>query len=68
MRRYPMVADRSERVNGVTRLLVHTAPGRPSASALAGVLDQAHIAADEIYLRRPTLDDVFRQITTGKEH
>jgi ABC-2 type transport system ATP-binding protein len=60
----------AERHNGVTRLLVHGALDRPSASALAGVLGRAEIAADEIYLKRATLDDVFRQITnnTGTEH
>ena len=58
----------AERVNGVSHLLVHAAPGRPSATALVGVLGRAEIAADEIYLKRPTLDDVFRQITSGAEH
>jgi ABC-2 type transport system ATP-binding protein len=58
----------AERLNGVTHLLVHTAESRPSASALAGLLGRADIAADEIYLKRPTLDDVFRQITGGTEH
>ena len=58
----------AERVNGVTHLLVHAAPSRPSASELAGVLGRAEIAADEIYLKRATLDDVFRQITNGSEH
>jgi ABC-2 type transport system ATP-binding protein len=59
----------AERVNGVTRLLVHTARSRPSASELAGVLGRADIAANEIYLNRATLDDVFRQITTtATEH
>lgn len=54
----------AERVNGVTRLLVHAAPSQLSASELAGALGRAEIAADEIYLKRATLDDVFRQITT----
>ena len=58
----------AERVNGATCLLVHAAPGQPSATTLVGALKQADIAADEIYLRRPTLDDVFREITTGTEH
>jgi ABC-2 type transport system ATP-binding protein len=60
----------AERHNGVTRLLVHAAHDRPSASALADLLGRAEIAADEIYLKRATLDDVFRQITnnTGREH
>jgi ABC-2 type transport system ATP-binding protein len=62
----PGVADVAvvERVNGVTRLVVHTAQQRPSTSELTRRLGQADIAADEIYLRRPTLEDVFRQITT----
>ncbi|SRR5579883_443033 len=55
----------AERVNGVTHLLVQASPSRPSASELAGALGRAAIAANEIYLRRPTLDDVFRQITTN---
>jgi ABC-2 type transport system ATP-binding protein len=58
----------AERVNGVTRLLVHTESKRPSASDLLGALGRADIAAEEIYLKRPTLDDVFRQITSGTEH
>ena len=58
----------AERVNGVTHLLVQTAQKAPSASELAGALGRADIAADEIYLKRPTLDDVFRQITTATEH
>ena len=58
----------AERVNGATCLLVHAAPGQPCATTLAGALKQADIAADEIYLKRPTLDDVFREITTGTEH
>jgi ABC-2 type transport system ATP-binding protein len=58
----------AERMNGLTRLLVHAAASRPSATSLAGVLEQADIAAEEIYLRRPTLDDVFREITTATEH
>jgi hypothetical protein len=58
----------AERINGTTRLLVRTTQQPPSASAIATLLGQAEIAADEIYLRRPTLDDVFRKITTGAEH
>jgi ABC-2 type transport system ATP-binding protein len=54
----------AERVNGVARLLVQTSSSRPSASALAGALGRADIKADEIYLEQPTLDDVFRQITS----
>jgi ABC-2 type transport system ATP-binding protein len=54
----------AERVNGITRLVVQASPHRPSASELAGALGRAAIAADEIYLKRATLDDVFRQITT----
>jgi ABC-2 type transport system ATP-binding protein len=58
----------AERTNGVTHLLVHTAKSRPSASDLVGTLKQADIAAEEIYVKRPSLDDVFRQITAGPEH
>ncbi len=57
-----------ERVNGVAHLLVHTGRNPPSASELAGALGRADISADEIYLKRPTLDDVFRQITATTEH
>ncbi len=63
----PGVADVAvaERINGVTQLLVRTAQSRPSASELIGALGRAEIEADEIYLKRATLDDVFRQITTA---
>jgi gliding motility-associated transport system ATP-binding protein len=54
----------ASRLNGVTRLTVHTVESRPSASELAGVLGRADIAVDEIYLHRATLDDVFRHITS----
>jgi hypothetical protein len=57
----------AERVNGTTRLLVHATESRPSASELASLLGRAEISTDEIYLKRPTLDDVFRQITNGTE-
>jgi len=34
-----------------------------------GALGRNNIAADEFYLQRPTLDDVFRQITASRrEH
>jgi ABC-2 type transport system ATP-binding protein len=58
----------SERVNGTTRLLVHTSKNQASASGLMGALGRANIPADEFYLARPTLDDVFRQITRETEH
>ena len=64
----------AERINGVTRLQVQSSAGQNStkqisASQLAGVLGRANIPATEIYLQRPTLDDVFRQITSsGTEH
>ena len=64
----------AERINGVTRLQVQSSAGQNStkqisASQLAGVLGRANIPANEIYLQRPTLDDVFRQITSsGTEH
>jgi ABC-2 type transport system ATP-binding protein len=54
----------ASRLNGVTRLTVHTAQSRPAASELASLLGRAEIAVDEIYVHRATLDDVFRQITT----
>ena len=59
----------AERLNGVTRLHVHTSRSQASASEFAGVLGRANIPANEIYLQRPTLDDVFRQITADvREH
>jgi len=58
----------SERINGMTRLLVHTSKNQASASGLMGALGRANIPADEFYLARPTLDDVFRQITRETEH
>jgi ABC-2 type transport system ATP-binding protein len=57
----------AQRVNGVTHLLVRSARSCASASELAGALRRGDIACDEIYLKRPTLDDVFRQITGGTE-
>ena len=59
----------AERLNGTTRLLVHTSKNQASASGLLGALGRHNIAADEFYLQRPTLDDVFRQITASRrEH
>jgi len=59
----------ADRINGVARLVIHTSTSRPSASGLVGALGRANIPADEVYLQRPTLDDVFRQITAGvREH
>ena len=59
----------AERVNGTTRLLVHTSKNQASASGLLSALGRNNIAADEFYLQRPTLDDVFRQITASRrEH
>jgi ABC-2 type transport system ATP-binding protein len=58
----------AERVNGVTRLLVHRSERLPSAGDLAGVLGRAEITVDEIYQSRASLDDVFRQITTDTAH
>jgi ABC-2 type transport system ATP-binding protein len=55
----------AERIDGVTRLHVHTSRSQASASEFASVLGRANIPANEIYLQRATLDDVFRQITTG---
>jgi ABC-2 type transport system ATP-binding protein len=58
----------AERVNGVTRLLVHAPHSRPTAAELAGILGRSDIAVAEMFVKRATLDDVFRQITNGAEN
>ena len=58
----------AERVNGVTRLLVHAPQSRPTAAELAGILGRSDIAVAEMFVKRATLDDVFRQITNGAEN
>jgi ABC-2 type transport system ATP-binding protein len=58
----------AERVNGVTRLLVHAPQSRPTAAELAGILGRSDIAVAEMFVKRASLDDVFRQITNGAEN
>jgi ABC-2 type transport system ATP-binding protein len=58
----------AERVDGVTRLLVHAPQSRPTAAELAGLLGRSDIAVAEMFVKRATLDDVFRQITNGAEN
>jgi ABC-2 type transport system ATP-binding protein len=58
----------AERVNGVTRLLVHVPQSRPTAAELAGILGRSDIAVAEMFVKRASLDDVFRQITNGPEN
>jgi len=58
----------AERINGVTRLLVHAPQSRPTAAELAGILGRSDIAVAEMFVKRATLDDVFRQITNGAEN
>ncbi len=53
------------RLNGSTRLVIHAPQSRPSAAGLASLLGRSDIAVAEIYHRRATLDDVFRQITNN---
>jgi hypothetical protein len=60
--------DVAERVNGVTRLLVHAPQSRPTAAELAGILRRSDIAVAEMFVQRVSLDDVFRQITNGAEN
>jgi ABC-2 type transport system ATP-binding protein len=60
--------DVAERVNGVTRLLVHAPQSRPTAAELAGILRRSDIAVAEMFVKRVSLDDVFRQITNGAEN
>jgi ABC-2 type transport system ATP-binding protein len=58
----------AERVNGVTRLMVHAPQSRPTAAELAGILGRSDIAVAEMFVKRASLDDVFRQITNGPEN
>jgi len=53
-----------QRVNGVTRLAIQTSKARPSTSELTSLLRQSNIAVTEFYMKRATLDDVFRQIAS----
>jgi ABC-2 type transport system ATP-binding protein len=53
----------AERVDGVTRLLVHAPQDRPTAAELAGVLGRSNIVVSEMFLKRASLEDVFREIT-----
>jgi ABC-2 type transport system ATP-binding protein len=55
--------DVTQRVNGITHLVIETSEKRPSATELAGLLGRSNIAVTECYLERATLDDVFREIT-----
>jgi gliding motility-associated transport system ATP-binding protein len=58
----------AERVNGVTKLLVQAHQGRPTAAELAGILGRSDIAVAEMFVKRASLDDVFRQITNRTEN
>jgi ABC-2 type transport system ATP-binding protein len=58
----------AERVNGVTRLMVHAPQSRPTAAELAAILGRSDIAVAEMFVKRASLDDVFRQITNGPEN
>jgi ABC-2 type transport system ATP-binding protein len=58
----------AERVNGVTRLMVHAPLDRPTAAELAGILSRSDIAVAEMFVKRASLDDVFRQITNRPEN
>jgi ABC-2 type transport system ATP-binding protein len=60
--------DVAERFNCVTRLLVHAPQSRPTAAELAGILRRSDIAVAEMFVKRVSLDDVFRQITNGAEN
>ena len=55
--------DIIHRINGVTRIAVHTSKAHPSVEEFTGLLGRSNIAVTEFYLERATLDDVFRQIT-----
>jgi ABC-2 type transport system ATP-binding protein len=58
----------AERINGVTRLLVHAPGSRPTAAELADVLGRSDIVVAEMFKKRASLDDVFREITNGTEN
>jgi ABC-2 type transport system ATP-binding protein len=58
----------AERINGVTRLLIHAPQSRPTAAELAGILGRSDIAVAEMFVKRASLDDVFRQITNRPEN
>jgi hypothetical protein len=58
----------AERVNGVTRLHVRAPQNRPTAAELVGLLGRSDIAVAEMFVKRASLDDVFRQITNGAEN
>jgi gliding motility-associated transport system ATP-binding protein len=58
----------AERIDGVTRLTVHAPQSRPTAAELAGILSRSDIAVAEMFVKRVSLDDVFRQITNGAEN
>jgi ABC-2 type transport system ATP-binding protein len=58
----------AERVDGVTRLLVHAPQSRPTVAELAGVLGRSDVAVSEMFVKHASLDDVFRQITNGAEN
>jgi ABC-2 type transport system ATP-binding protein len=58
--------DVAQRLNGVTRLVVRTAPNRPAPDDLAVVLGRSNIKVTEFYRERATLDDVFRAIASGR--
>ena len=70
LRKQPGVAKVSvaERVNGVTRLLVHAPDNRPTPAELASVLGRSDIVVAEMFVKRASLDDVFREITNGAEN
>jgi ABC-2 type transport system ATP-binding protein len=59
--------DVAGRLNGVTRLVVRTAPTPPSADEIAALLGRSNIRVTEYYVTRATLDDVFRDIA-GSHH
>jgi ABC-2 type transport system ATP-binding protein len=58
----------AERIDGVTRLLVHAPQNRPTAAELAGILGRSNIVVSEMFLKRASLEDVFREITNGSRN
>ena len=55
-----------ERFNGSTRLLLKPVGEAPSPAKLAARLQEADIVLEDIGLYRPSLEDVFREITQNR--
>jgi len=56
--------ETASKAGGQTLLRAIVTGGKPLSGAIAEALRSGSIVADEIYLERGRLDDVFRQITS----